>query len=482
MFSGCLGSFQHGIFLLLCLAISSWNSVSASTTAALSSVEFQLNENFLLSDKAFNVTELLRKYNKAKRQMEYMEQESYRRISAHDGAKETSFLHRHGRLPEWFHGWLTDYKAKHKELLKNGKSKAACIIPDKTVREHCCLESVRSSSRHHHHKKSYFKKLENKMVLRCMVLIDKHFARLERISLKLSASDEMELQNELGRFIQSLPKELQPDVDGLAGETSSVFDNEYEVAQKKKNLAKKAQQVLKNKKKSARARRKYRKDEREHRRVSSNIQRLADFLIAMKKAEREFFKSHRKKETSKIDEADRNWSIKKGKKIKKSKKDKEHKVDENYITKFLDGFRSLYNSKNTGVFYHGVERRWMTCGLISYKPGISSSYCAYLRNVDPKAPELGRKPVFGWESGLQAQLEKADQPEPSYDGPVDHVERHLEHSHKTEANGKYVEVDLFGSSSKCSQANLAYGCYAMCCDSVFAYSQFCSTNNLRCIC
>lgn len=354
-------------------------------------------------------------------------------------------------------------------------SNRSCIIQSFRARIACCEDAVlgpRGRKMARLHRYTWF---ESAKMSYCMELYNDHSCRVMNKSVPLEPRTDSALEEELESLLLSLPSDLQPDASsffsllttrGLRLKHRNAVTNANSSTRDRTQNEKIAELV--QEKKRTRSIQRMASDSIIYKRYHK---RLNDFLLLMKTTELSLMYSD--------DLLQNNQS-------------------REYID-FMHGFKKLHSSSKTGVYYNAMEGSYMTCSLINYRMYIKSSYCSYLKLVDDQAEQLRRPPVRKWESGRM--MSHTDSSIPRTDKLEARLARQRLQANKQRTrlyrrgrlnmnddnNSKNVRlrravwVDLLGSAAQCDKANLAYGCYAFCCDSFFTYSQFCSTENLSCI-
>lgn len=155
--------------------------------------------------------------------------------------------------------------------------------------------------------------------------------------------------------------------------------------------------------------------------------------------------------------------------------------------KFRALFRAAVANNETGTFYHGTGKSWMTCALARSKMASDNTgvlYCGKLAVIDNKKVPR-RRPVRGWEGGAIERIIAHAKTKNSFrltagraaGAPWTPAVARQEGS---EGSGA-VAVNLFGDAETCPLANLAYSCNALCCDSYYAECWLCGWQNLQCV-
>lgn len=210
-------------------------------------------------------------------------------------------------------------------------------------------------------------------------------------------------------------------------------------------------------------------------------------------------------------------------------------VTNNKLSSIFQDFKAIFvqamNANKVGVIWHRLLKNWVGCGtvaLISVDNDLGVMYCGLLSVMDEKP--MQRDPV-GWESvgaddlqwfaptsrvgrkdaGLDWELledKRLERPVSLYSdvggsrvNPSGARENSLVATQDSQtiaadsqdiAAGHIGEIsiptddadtaviDLFGTST-CKSRNVAFSCYAFCCESYFYYSWVCDTVNLVCV-
>lgn len=148
--------------------------------------------------------------------------------------------------------------------------------------------------------------------------------------------------------------------------------------------------------------------------------------------------------------------------------------------RFRDIVRRAVARNETGTFFHGQGKDWMTCALMRAADAREEDcvlYCGKLAVLD-RGRVPARKPIRGWEGGaLERVIRKRRSGMPTLDR---FAAATLLQSPKPQGGGA-VMVNLFGGLYICPLTNLAYTCNALCCDSYFAECWLCGWRNLECV-
>lgn len=446
------------MFLCLLLAALTTSVASSEESTTLEEADYHINKAFLLTQEGIDVENVIEGSSRM-----------FIKRRATQVGKQTLPSKSRKRIPSWLLAWFRRHEQEHEKMLMDGEVKHACIIPNLKRRKACCSKKVKSSNLK---KRPGFKYWRPEMVSRCLRLVRKHYENLKENSLILTSCAEKILELELEGIVQKQNEQNDDDNNinskyRMSSRFEAVFAGNESVANNSARIKRRT---------GYNAIRTYREGES-----------LAAFLMEMKRIE---IISNMEMNSNSNSQSTTQRAIR-GKIVANRNQvfDEEPQEEQQRVfSKFISAFQEQYQQNLTGEFYHGVEEEWMTCSAVIAPNNASAMYCAYLKTIDPDAMQLGREPIFGWEAGRQAHLAKEENEDSmeSVERKVKEEEVKEEEVEEKKVNGngsrQAVQVNLFGSRSACSSADIAYGCFAMCCDSVNAYSFFCMTYNLECIC
>lgn len=439
-------------FLILVIFIFCLPSPTTSEPSPTPS-SFSLNPSFLISLDALNVTHVVDRFHHLKTSLITPDLTSSDLTSSSNSRAKRHSRRRQKRRETACRKLLTAYgfspnackimrtkqtplkklikqfKKLEKMAIQAAKESMTCLVPDEDLRRQCCREKYGPIVENERENKYWWHRFTcswymEQQIATCMAVYDTVAKGTIEISTALQHTEEVELETDLNDTLSILPDELRPDtiVYELV-RTEAVEAPDENITRLMKRRHEVDQMTVQNADKLPSL-------------------RLNTFLFDMKKEE---INLYAKRERSR-----------------------------GLYAEFMNMLYTSYKSKGTGVFYSSEEKTFMTCVLVQYRNESISSYCAFLWSIDPYAKEFGRGPVWGWEIGAKDKMEKKS----NWNTNV--ITRSGMEEEDMPSHVRSMFVDLYGDRSGCREVNLAFACHSFCCDSYFAYSQFCQTSNLRC--
>lgn len=438
---------------------------------------------------------------------------------------------RKAREAKRFQKWEKRYSKLLEKRLQSGKKDKACLITGEVERRKCCRMEITilmgGKGRFQTWGTRKRDRIFERKVEHCMDMIEAHLSKLRNLGTKLPKEDESRLEQELRGLLAMMSPTPKPPTT-LKSPISKTFETTVKHAGMRvtRSFSRRTQPENFRKRKMKRRKR----SRRDRRKLTARRKKeLFLFLKNMKiQEEIEITKIVNKKEEKTKQEELEIKEVKGEERLEVADGDGEGEVESEItisrkkrFTVFLEEFKKFHKKKKTGTFYHASSKKWMTCGAVEYM-AIPSGFCISLLLIDPNATEFSRPPVRGWELGRTTSAKKdkkvrrfpknkgtdrhqygAYNPGFGYgygvgyrhgygsDYECDHAryrgngndcdDDDSDEDESNDDSDDFVLVDLFGSSSQCPIVDISYACFAICCDTIFAYSQFCSEPDLYCI-